>query len=250
MEAVAWHQLGRVAQEQNEWTEAEHCYLESLRLDELYDNTVSAAGTMDDLAIVVIFAGRPVEAESWFKRAIALHEQIHPGGSLHAKGLSNLAALLLKEVQAGNTPVTRLTEAQSYAEQALKIQETLDASSAIWLTLDTLARITELQGQTKAAQDYRRRERETFAAFAGNRYLIDSQYRQLIVDLAAVAKGDTEAQVRSEAVMPQMKVENKPLANAIERIWTGERDWHSLVKDLDRSSALLVLLVLETIAQP
>ncbi|HYT35409.1 MAG TPA: hypothetical protein VEL69_10250, partial [Ktedonobacteraceae bacterium] len=34
------------------------------------------------------------------------------------------------------------------------------------------------------------------------------------------------------------------------RIWAGERDWHSLVEGIDSNSALLILRVLETIAQP
>lgn len=34
MEGVAWHQLGRVAEEQHDWTEAERCYRESLAIRE------------------------------------------------------------------------------------------------------------------------------------------------------------------------------------------------------------------------
>ncbi|GAC1392508.1 MAG: hypothetical protein NVS4B11_21640 [Ktedonobacteraceae bacterium] len=32
--------------------------------------------------------------------------------------------------------------------------------------------------------------------------------------------------------------------------WTGERDWHLLVEDLDSEEALLILRVLETLQQP
>ena len=43
--------------------------------------------------------------------------------------LNNLADLLVNEVRAGRAHTTRLTEAKRYAEQALAIMETLDASS-------------------------------------------------------------------------------------------------------------------------
>src|SRR5260370_41472242 len=43
---------------------------------------------------------------------------------------------------------------------------------------------------------------------------------------------------------------NWKIASATQRIWAGERDWHSIAEGIDRNSALLILRVLETIAQP
>ena len=40
------------------------------------------------------------------------------------------------------------------------------------------------------------------------------------------------------------------MLHATRRIWSGERDWDTLVEEVDRNSALLILRVLETIAQP
>ncbi len=250
MEAVAWHQLGMVAQEQEEWTEAERCYRESLAIEERLGNAAGAAMTCNQLAIVAKNSGRPDEAEGWYKRALELDEQVQPGSPGEASTLNNLASLLVIEVRAGRAAKTRLAEAKSYAERALTIRETLDASAPIWSTLSILANIADLEGQTEEARDYRRRARETFAAFDGNRYHIDRQHGQLIVAIAAAAKGDAKARAEVEARLPRLEEDGWKIAAATWRIWAGERDWHALVEGIDRNSALLVLRVLETIAQP
>ena len=87
MEGNAWHQLGRVAQEQKEWAEAEHCYRESLALEEQQGNAAGATKTCNQLAIVAEGAGRPFEAEGWFKRALELYEEVHSGGPEQASFL-------------------------------------------------------------------------------------------------------------------------------------------------------------------
>ncbi|MGZ3627822.1 MAG: hypothetical protein ACXVDN_09155 [Ktedonobacteraceae bacterium] len=53
-----------------------------------------------------------------------------------------------------------------------------------------------------------------------------------------------------EAALPQLEENGWKIAAATRRIWSGERDWDSLVEDLDIQDALLILRVLETIAQP
>ena len=53
-----------------------------------------------------------------------------------------------------------------------------------------------------------------------------------------------------EADLPKLEEKGWHIAAATKRIWAGERDWHSLVEELDSQDALLVLRVLETIAQP
>ena len=50
--------------------------------------------------------------------------------------------------------------------------------------------------------------------------------------------------------MPRIEEAGWKIAAATRRIWAGERDWHALVEDLDGQDALLVLRVLETMAQP
>ena len=248
MEADAWRQLGIVAREQKDWAGAERCYRESLALEEQL-GIAGAAETYNQLATVAEGADRPAEAEDWYKQALEVYGQLQPGSSAQATALTNLASLQVNEVRTGRAPVARLAEAKGYAERALAIREKLDASSEIWMTLGILARIAELEGRTEAAQDCRRRERETFAAFAGNRYHIDRQHGPLIAAIAAAAKGDTQARKKVEAALPEGEAEGWHIAAATQRIWAGERDWHSLVEDLKAPSALLVLRVLETLQE-
>lgn len=51
------------------------------------------------------------------------------------------------------------------------------------------------------------------------------------------------------ALRPRDPITSWRITDAVQRIWAGERDWHALAEDLDRNSALLVLRVLETLAE-
>jgi tetratricopeptide (TPR) repeat protein len=238
MEVVFWHQLGIVAQEQREWAEAERCYRASLEISEWHGDAVKAATTCNQLAIVAVSSDRPAEAEGWFKRALNAPDL--PLSEV-ANYSNNLAALLIDEVHAGRMPAARLAEARGYAERALEIRETLDASSEIWMTLSILAGIAEQEGEREAARSYHRRERESFAAFAGNRWHIDQIFGAFIRASAAASL--------VVAALPQLEASGLCITTALRRIWAGERDWHALAEDLDWTSALLVLRVLETIEE-
>ena len=249
-EAIAWHQLGMVAQEQKEWVEAERCYRESLTIKERLGHKALAATTCNQLASVAQLSGRPIEAEGWFKRAIQLVEQVQAGSIHHAMCLSNLAGLLVNEVTAGRAAKNRLVEARHYVEQAKLIMERPGVSAEIWATFSTLAQIADLEKRTEEAQDYRRRERESFAAFAGNRYHIDQQHSAFIAAIVAAARGDAEARKSIEEVLPKLEENGWHISQAVQRIWAGERDWPTLVEDMGRQQALLILRVLETLQQP
>jgi tetratricopeptide (TPR) repeat protein len=249
--ASAWHQLGRIAQEQNNWVEAERCYRESLAIRELLGEVIDAASTCNQLAVVARRSGRFAEAEGWLRRLLELDERIRKDSALHAGHLSNFAYVLLSEVQAGHIPIERLTEARKYAEQALAIRKKLDASSQIWMTLSILAQIADLQGKTEEARDYRRQEHETYAAFSGNRSLIDQQYGRYIAAMAAAAQGDLLAQAEVVTMRLGAEASGWQLAALAHRIiWEGKRDWHFLTEDIRREPALLILRVLETLSAP
>jgi tetratricopeptide (TPR) repeat protein len=247
-QAVAWHNLGGVAQEQQAWAEAERCLRESLALRERVGNTAGAASTCNLLAIVADGAGRPAEAEGWWKGALERIERVEPGGMDHARCLSNLAGLLVHEVQAGRAARSRLVEARRYAEQARRIKEQPGVSAEIWWTYANLAMIAELEEQPEVARDYRRQERERYAAFAGNRYLIDQQHAPLIEEIVAAARGDMKAQAAVEIELPQLEEQGWQVSDAVYCIWQGERDWQVLAEGLEGQDALLILRVLETLA--
>ncbi len=246
MEAVAWHQLGMVAEEQQQWVEAGRCYRESLVLKERQGDQAGAARTCNQLAIVAKGAGRSIEAEGWYERAMAIAKRIGDEKGL-ASRLNNLANLLANEIRAGRMGSERLSEARGYAERALAIRETLDAASEIWKTLNILADLADLEGQTVQAVAYRRREREAFAAFPGNRWHIDQQHDVLIQSIAAAARGDSAARATVEKALPQLEENGWRITDATRRLWAGERDWHSLCEGITANSALLILRVLESI---
>ncbi|HEY1353099.1 MAG TPA: CHAT domain-containing protein [Ktedonobacteraceae bacterium] len=246
-QAVAWHQLGMVAQEQQAWAKAEQCYRESLALEERFGNTAGAANTCNQLALVAEGAGRPAEAEGWYKGAL---ERVEPDSTAHAKILSNLSNLFVEEVRAGRAARDRLIEARRCIEQARRIEEQPGLSAEIWTTYRILARLAELEEKPEAARDYRRKERESYAAFAGNRYQIDRQYADLIKAIVAAARGDAQVQAEVAAALPTLEKQGWHGNDAVQRIGQGERNWQELAEGLDNQEALLILRVLETLASP
>jgi tetratricopeptide (TPR) repeat protein len=246
-EAIAWHQLGMIAQEQGDWSEAEGCYRASLEISERHGDAAKAAGSCHQLGFVAQNSGRPVEAEGWYKRALNTPDLPPSKVALCSNSLANL---LENEVRAGRLPSERLVEARGYAERALRIRETLDTSAEIWRTQAILGDIAELEGDIQAARDFRRRERESFAAFAGNRWRIDNDLGELLPVLAAAIWGDEEARVVVETVLPQLEASGLDIRAVVARLYAGERDWQALSEDLNWWEALLVLRVLETLAEP
>jgi len=183
-------------------------------------------------------AGRLDEAERWCLKAIELDEAIGNPKPLAIR-YSNLADLLLAQ--------GRLDEAEGYAHRAREIDETLDLSSEPWTTYGILAQIAEKRGQSITAKAWRRKERDTFAAFPGSDIQIE-QRKPLIAAVVAVAQGDTRAQAEIEAGFASLTAKGWMIADGIQRIWAGERDLDALTDDLDRTDALILRRILEGIA--
>jgi len=252
MEATLLHELGRMAEEQEQWEEAEHYYRASLQIrEQRLGETSEAADTCNQLALVAEGTGRLEEAESWLRHALEIARRVTVDRSLYATLLNNLTGVLVHAAQGEHAQAARarLPEARGYAEQALAIRETLDASEEIWKTLWLLASVAELEGRTEDARAHHRRERETFAAFEGNRLMIDHQFGPLIADIVAAALGDRRTRKAVETSLPLLEAEapGRRTAAAIRRIWKGERDVSLLVEDPDRESALLIQRVVDTL---
>jgi hypothetical protein len=211
-EAQAWNQLGRVAILQQRWDEAEHNYRRSLDILEYSNLPVSYLNgvVLDDLAGLLYRAQEPYDLQ---------------------------------------TRENLLSEAQRYAERSLGIKDTLGSSSESWPTFDVLAHIADLQGRAQAARDYRRREREDYAAFEANGYRINERWVDLIMLIAAGAQGNDQARAAVENILPAVEEQGWQIANATHRIWAGERDWQALAEGLDRDTALLILRILEIIEE-
>ncbi|AGP41195.1 CHAT domain-containing protein [Sorangium cellulosum] len=245
-EAVAWHQLGHIFRWEMNWGEAERCLRQSLKLSEEAGDAGRTAATCTELGTVAYLAGHAEEAELWYRKALKTFQALKDATSQSVL-LNNLAELIQHEARAGRYPTSRLAEARALAEQCLKIMRTLDASSELWKTLDILASIAEQDGDEETARRYRREARETFAAFAGNRYGIDKHFGGLIHALAsAAAQPDLRPEI--EPLLSKLEAADWRITTPVRRLWAGERDWHALAEGLDRDDALLMLRVLETLA--
>ncbi|MFZ5910331.1 MAG: tetratricopeptide repeat protein, partial [Chloroflexota bacterium] len=240
-EAVAWHQLGMVAQEARDWDEAERCYKESVNIEEKLGHAEGVAQTCNQLAIVAQNAGRPAEAERWYLRAIEIHEKMGRQQEL-AVMLSNLANLYLSQ--------NRLDEAETYARRALAIMETLDLSAQPWTTYNILAQLAEKRGRMDEARAWRRKEQESFAAFAGSDYKL-KQLEPVIGVVVAACQGNKEAQQALDTLLGQLEGsgdENlKGFADIIRRILQGERDFSEILANQGGGMAALVQRILQAL---
>lgn len=244
MVAVAYHQLGMVAEAQKDWPNAEQYYRQSLAIEESLRNNLGAALTCNQLAIVTESAGKPSEAEGWYQRALQTPDL---PAFYQAGTLNNLADLLANQIQAGAWPPSRLTEAQGYAEQALAIKQTLDPAIAeIWTTFSILAKLADLAGQAAQAAEYRQQARMAYAAHAANRWHIDQQFGQFIAAIVAATQGNQEIRTAVAQALPQLEAKGWKISDAVQRIWAGERDWHSLCAEIKSLEiTLFILRVLE-----
>ncbi|KPL79947.1 tetratricopeptide repeat protein [Herpetosiphon geysericola] len=242
-EAGIYHQLGMVAQEQNDWQTAEQYYRQSLTIREGLRDSLGVAQTCNQLAIVTETADRPSETENWYQRALQTPDL---PAIERARWLSNLAALIVGQIQAGAWQPNRLADAQSYAEQALNIFKGLDPAIAeVWKILSIFADLADQAGQVAQAVEYRQQVRTAFAVHTANRWHIDQQHGDLIVAIVAATHGHQQARIALEQVLPKFEANGWNISNAVQRILIGERDWNGLCVKLDNQDSLLILRVLE-----
>jgi len=156
-EAIYTHQLGIAYQKAQQWEAAEQAYREAARLFESQGDS-RMAGSWNQLAQVTELAGKPAEAETWYRKAIDGSKAAGDTANV-SKMLSNLANLLQQHFPA------RLAEARQLAEESLAIDKTLDPVAAqIWKTYNILANIAEQQGETAQAAEYRAKRQAVIAS--------------------------------------------------------------------------------------
>jgi hypothetical protein len=72
-----------------------------------------------------------------------------------------------------------------------------------------------------------------------------SDFEPLLQAVAAVARGEMEERQEIEELLPQLEENGWHIADAVRRVWAGERDAEALTAGIDPSSAALVRRVLE-----
>lgn len=254
-EAILWHQLGMVAADLRDWDEAERCYRESLRLREVGNNLTGVAETANQLGTVCQQAGRPAEAETWYRRAL---DAFHTLGHQRYKAVcvNNLAALML-DVEA-LPPAARpapfadrdlLAEAEAHARRAAEIKEQLGPSTQPWTTYNILTQIAERKGLPEEARRWRRREQESFAAFAGSSLEVQKWAEEIAV-VAAACQGNKEAQQVAVQIIDRYR-DNEDwgkLVATFAQMLDGERDCDVLLEGLDRTDAAIIIHTLAALA--
>ncbi|MGB5967229.1 MAG: tetratricopeptide repeat protein, partial [Spirulinaceae cyanobacterium] len=240
-EAIVWHQLGMVYQEAKVWGQAESAYRQSAQIKESQGNLAGAATSWNQLAVVCEYTGKLEEAEAWYRKGIEGFKVT--GDKINqSKALNNLANLLQNQPQ-------RLPEAQQLVEEALAINKTLDPGAAqIWKTYNILAEITQKQGESSQARDYRRLAREAKWNFAGTRYELRKHGEFIAGVVAAVSDGEVRQQLEEFISGFEGVWEN--LAAAIRQILAGERDEDVFLEDLDLEDSMIIRAILQGIANP
>lgn len=137
-------------------------------------------------------------------------------------------------------------------EHALESVTDWQQAGMIWTALGLLGEIAELEGRMEAAQRYRRRERDAFAAFWSKQYPLDHKFEKFIFQTAIAAKGNVLMQSIIRGAMEKYAAagrEGQSFVAEFDRILEGERDWHRLVKGEVPFTALVIVRVLETIEE-
>ncbi len=239
MEAVAWHQLGRVHEEAKVWPRAEECYREAVRIREHIRDWPELAKSYNQLALVAQGAGRLAEAERWYLRAQEIKDKVAPRD---VTTLGNLANLYLTQ--------NRLAEAEVYARRAVAIVATLDLSAEPWKSYSILADILQAAGHPAEARQWRRKEQDAFARWPAAGYQLPPWAGPVVQAVIAAAPGQPQAQAAVAGFLPQLAQTNdwRNFAAAIERLLAGEREYDALCLDLDRIDAYMIRAVLQGLA--
>jgi tetratricopeptide (TPR) repeat protein len=233
-EATCWHQLGDVYQKATQLELAEQAYRQSANINEVQGNLAAAANTWNNLAVLTEKMGKLIDAEAWYRKAIEVFKDI--GDNIgESTCLHNLASLLQNQPD-------RLPEAQQIAKQALAIFNNLDpATVEIWKTYEVLAQIADKQGNTQEAKKHRYFARQTKANFPGTQYELKQKYSELILAVT---------QCENVVIFEDDNEELKNLKTAIQQILDGERDVDFVCEPLDLEDSMIVYAILEGIANP
>ena len=238
MEAVVWHQLGNTFYKLYQWEAAEQAYRQSAQIKEAQGDLAGAAMTWNNLALVSVGAGKQTDAEAWYRKAIEVDRKLDNKIDI-AMDINNLADLLQQSPN-------RLNEAQKLAEESLAIKQTLDPAAAqIWNTYYILEKISDQQGDSAKAKEYRRLSRTARANFAGTEY--ELRQHASLIDSVVMAVDNAEVRQQLEDEMQSAPPDWQNLIAAIRQILNGERDEDILCKGLNDINSQIVLAILEQV---
>jgi len=167
--ATILHQLGRVAEEQREWSEAERYYKDALKIKIEYNDRYAQAGTLHQLGMVAEEQREWSEAERYYKDALKIYieynDRYAQAGTLHQLGR-------VAEEQ------REWSEAERYYKDALKIYIEYNDRYAQAGTLHQLGRVAEEQREWSEAERYYKDALKIYIEY-NDRYAQASSLHQL-----------------------------------------------------------------------
>jgi tetratricopeptide (TPR) repeat protein len=179
--AVAYHQLGAVAQHRGDLTAAETWYRKSLEIKEALGNRPGMATTYHQLGRVAQLRGDLTAAETWYRKSLEIEEV-----------LGNQSGMATSYHQLGTTAQHRgdLTAANDWYRKSVDIEEALGDRPGMATSYHQLGIMAQHRGDLPAAEDWYRKSLEIEGAL-GNRTGMTSTYHNLGV--VAQCRGDLTA---------------------------------------------------------
>ena len=151
--AIAYHNLGNVAQAQREWVQAEAYYQQALEIFIEFDDRDRQAGTYQNLGMMAQAQREWVQAEAHNQQAleilIELDDRYSQAGTYH-----NLGSVALEQ--------RAWVQAEAYYQQALEIYKEFDDRHLQGATYHQLGRVAQEQRAWVQAEAYYQQALEVF----------------------------------------------------------------------------------------
>jgi tetratricopeptide (TPR) repeat protein len=167
--AVTQHRLGIMAQRRGRLDEAEDWYRKSLAIEEELGNRPGMADTYHQLGNSAFLRGRLDEAEDWYRKSLAIEEELG-----NRPGMVGSYHQLGMAAQEGG----RLDEAEDWYGQAIAVEEELGDRPKMASTYHQLGNTALLRGRLDEAEDWYRKSL-AIEEELGNRPGMINSYHQL-----------------------------------------------------------------------
>ena len=167
--AGIYHQLGRVAQEQRQWPEAEAYYKKALEIYIEFKDRYSQASTYHQLGIVAQEQRQWPEAEAYYKKALEIYVEFKDRYS-QASTYHQLGIVAQEQRQ--------WAEAEAYYKKALEINVEFKDRYSQASTYHQLGIVAQEQRQWAEAEAYYKKALEIYVEFK-DRHSQASTYHQL-----------------------------------------------------------------------
>jgi tetratricopeptide (TPR) repeat protein len=167
--AGIWHQLGIVAQEQRQWTQAENYYRKALALFIEFNDRHSQAGTYHQLGRVAQEQRQWAQAEDYYRKALAICVEFNDRHT-QASTYHQLGSVAEEQRQ--------WAQAEDYYRKALEIFVEFNDRHTQASTYHQLGSVAQKQQQWAQAEDYYRKALALKIEF-NDRHTQASTYHQL-----------------------------------------------------------------------